>query len=289
VDYSPNRQHQSIGTDRLQKAIERNRAKQAQRVGGPNNQRPRDNFQEDLFGRERENFSTPPQRSLPRQPFSSEGSSRHSNSNSNGGQLAASSPARPMRRTIGLSSDEIGFTNNLRQAPNRVPGTIGYNTGRNQSAVSALGGSVGGSRTGATSNISSIKRSEGTIGVGRNDRVFEKSKERDREKSKSFWANIFIYAGWAFCFFLALRMSFAERGAWEYYRRHQVLDSRMELLNSVKMQNDTIKSEIELLQNDKNYQKKIIRDTLGFISDDEYLVLFPEEERETAQVESSLH
>jgi hypothetical protein len=35
--------------------------------------------------------------------------------------------------------------------------------------------------------------------------------------------------------------------------------------------------EIERMHNDVGYQKKLVRDNLGFIASDEYLVLFPKE------------
>ena len=48
-------------------------------------------------------------------------------------------------------------------------------------------------------------------------------------------------------------------------------------LSRIKKENMQIVREIERMQTDTAYQKKLVRDNLGFIAADEFLILFPKE------------
>jgi cell division protein FtsB len=85
-----------------------------------------------------------------------------------------------------------------------------------------------------------------------------------------------IYAGWAFCFILLLRLIFAGGGILDNLSRRENLDAKISEYNAVEKENETLGKEIELIMKNKAYQKKLVRDHLGFIASEEFLVLFRE-------------
>jgi len=82
---------------------------------------------------------------------------------------------------------------------------------------------------------------------------------------------------WAFFAFLVLRLIFANGGVTDYWSQRSVLNDRLKELRSIKKENMLLVSEIEKMQTDAAYQKKLVRDNLGFIEKDEFLILFPKD------------
>ncbi len=82
---------------------------------------------------------------------------------------------------------------------------------------------------------------------------------------------------WAFFAFLILRLFFANGGVTDYWSQRSVLNDRMKELRSIKKENMQLVSEIEKMQTDAAFQKKLVRDNLGFIAKDEFLILFPKD------------
>lgn len=82
---------------------------------------------------------------------------------------------------------------------------------------------------------------------------------------------------WLFCGFLVLRLIFASGGVTDYFSQKSILGDRLSELSRIKNENMGLVSEIERMQLDAGYQKKLVRDNLGFIAPDEYLVLFPKD------------
>lgn len=82
---------------------------------------------------------------------------------------------------------------------------------------------------------------------------------------------------WLFCGFLVLRLIFASGGVTDYFSQKSTLNDRLSELSRIKNENMGLVSEIERMQLDAGYQKKLVRDNLGFIAPDEYLVLFPKD------------
>ena len=76
-------------------------------------------------------------------------------------------------------------------------------------------------------------------------------------------------------FFLGI-VIFGNRGVVDYVGRHGVLEEKNNHLKYLAKENEDIKFQIYRLQNDKTYQRQIIRDYLGYIAKDEYLVIFAE-------------
>jgi cell division protein FtsB len=84
-------------------------------------------------------------------------------------------------------------------------------------------------------------------------------------------------AAWIFAIFLVLRLAFAKGGMTDFYAQHKLLNQRQSELLSIKTENMQMVREIERMYTDAGYQKKLVRDNLGFIAADEFLVLFPKD------------
>lgn len=98
-------------------------------------------------------------------------------------------------------------------------------------------------------------------------------KKRKRTAGKSFewsWSKL----GWLFCGALILRIFFMESGILDYHSMNQTLDKKQENLISLRQENASIIQEIHKIKTSQAYQKKLARDHLGVIAEDEYLVLF---------------
>lgn len=89
-----------------------------------------------------------------------------------------------------------------------------------------------------------------------------------------------VYFGWAFCFFLVLRLIFAGGGIVDNIKKSNILASKNEELNFVEQENIATSKEIALIEKNAIYQKKLVRDNLGFIASDEFLILFQEEKKQ---------
>ena len=101
-----------------------------------------------------------------------------------------------------------------------------------------------------------------------------------RKKAKSIdpkYTEYFVKACWAFCAIMILRLIFASGGVSDYYDQKNSLSDRANELKTIKNENMQLVLEIERMRSDVGYQKKLVRDNLGFIASDEFLVLFPKE------------
>lgn len=98
-------------------------------------------------------------------------------------------------------------------------------------------------------------------------------------KSKIGLRDYILKAGWIFCFFILLRLLFADRGVMEYYSRMELLQKNNMGLKQLLQENIALSENIIAIQYDKTYQKKLVRDHLGFISKDEFLILFPKKKK----------
>lgn len=80
---------------------------------------------------------------------------------------------------------------------------------------------------------------------------------------------------WIFCFSMILRLIFMDQGVIDFVKMENRLSGREEILKEIQNENKDIMNEIDLIKNNPGYQKKLVRDHLGAISSDEYLILFP--------------
>ena len=102
----------------------------------------------------------------------------------------------------------------------------------------------------------------------------------NRKKSKPLDPAIVSFltkCAWFFAGFLFLRLVFAKGGVTDFYSQHKVLTQKQSELKQIKDENMQLVREIERMHTDAGYQKKLVRDNLGFIASDEFLVLFPKE------------
>jgi cell division protein FtsB len=205
----------AIGSDRLRKAIERNRAKQAKRSGQAARAAAHDDW------------------SLP----------------GNSSRMSSSSAAsvRGTRRSV-ASADNVEFTTALRKS-SRAPAPVNYSEAKTPTVVTRK----------STRKVTSTRTSA-------------------KPKSKILKnTNEYVIKGiWVFCAILLLRLVFSDGGVRDYYAKKDVLQGRFDELARIEKENRSLVKEIELLRKDPRYQRKVVRDHLGYISQDEYLILFPE-------------
>ncbi len=195
----------NIGSDRLRKAIERNRAKQAKRESG----------------------------------------------------ASTSSPAQAAsRRTIG-SQDNVEFTTTLRKGNHRAPAPVSYGSAKEPTVVTRT------ARKSTTKTLAKAKPRTRTT----------------RKKSKILQStNEYVVKGiWVFCAILLLRLVFSDGGVRDFYAKKEVLQGRHKELARIEEENKNLLKEIDHLKKDPQYQKKVVREHLGYIAKDEYLILFPEQ------------
>jgi cell division protein FtsB len=74
---------------------------------------------------------------------------------------------------------------------------------------------------------------------------------------------------------ILFKMVFAPGGALELRERLSTIDARSREIERMASEQEMLKSEIERLKKDSRYQRQIVRDHLGLISKDEFLIIFP--------------
>lgn len=258
--------------DRLRKAIERNRAKQAKRdamgetaasVGasqsdGPlfsNNSAPRvaggglnsrlrsattnsNEAQTRLGGNPRfSTSSTPSQRPVGMPPAPESMPSKEDRGWGSGllkkKVSSLTSSAEPTRKTV-AKPDDTEFVAPMRKAVAKAPAKVGY--------------------TSAKRKVNTRKKGTDTSFVG-----------------------YLVKFGWAFCTFLLFRLVFSAGGVMDYYSSLNLLEDKNYERERIIKDNKNLALEIKKIGNNSSYQKKLVRDNLGFIARDEYLILFPRE------------
>lgn len=198
---------QSLGSDRLRKAIERNRAKQAKR----------------------ETIQM------------SRGTSEATWSSS------APSPT-PERPTIAQNAEQVRFSSSLRQGPKKPPAPVSYS-----------------------------KRSTALVKAKPAARV--KTKRRSNLRKPLNVNDTVVKAFWAVCGVLVLRLIFSQGGVVDYYDRQEVLNERNYEKSRLEIENQNLRAEIELIKSNSAHQKKLVREHLGFIASDEFLILFAKDSK----------
>jgi cell division protein FtsB len=203
----------SIGSDKLRKAIERNRAKQVKRDG------KQTTF--NVSGPAKESKLPDEGWSLPRGRSTSVSALRQKR-----GVATRKSVAKP---------GDFEFTTNIRKSPRKAPSKVAY------------------ART--------------------SSRAVVKVKKKNKKKGP---LEIYLLRGvWVFCGFLLLRLFLSEGGVFDYYERLGDYESKERELLSIQNENSELIDEIDKMKKNSKFQKKLVRDHLGFISQDEYLILFP--------------
>ena len=91
------------------------------------------------------------------------------------------------------------------------------------------------------------------------------------------WQSYLVRGCWAFCALMLVRLFFSQGGVLDYYDQSKILSEKKLELEQIKSENLALTKEISRMMSDVGYQKKIVRDNLGFIAQDEFLILFPKE------------
>jgi cell division protein FtsB len=196
----------SVTSDRLKRAIDRNRAKQAKRSS---------------------TVSSAAKTEAPASGWSSRRSTK-----------MRAEPANT-RRTV-ARQDDVEFTTSIRKAPRKAPANVGYATSR------------------AMVSTTPVKR-----------------KAAPKRKKKQMKGQGFLLKlGWAFVGVLLVRLVFSGGGVLDYYERIEHISDKQNELASFHVENENLVEEIEQIQDSGKYQRKLVRDHLGFIARDEFLILF---------------
>ena len=91
---------------------------------------------------------------------------------------------------------------------------------------------------------------------------------------KEKWIERFQKLSWLGCFLLFFHLIFSDRGVADYYSQKKSLDKKVKGLAILQEEKKELKTNIGLIRKNKAHQKKLVRDHLGFISKDEFLILF---------------
>ncbi len=83
--------------------------------------------------------------------------------------------------------------------------------------------------------------------------------------------------GWALCAIILLRLVFSSGGLIDFYSKNNVYQEFEKELSNYETENQELRSEIQKITSNSTYQKKLVRDHLGFISKEEFLILFASE------------
>ncbi|MBT3236958.1 MAG: hypothetical protein HN353_13465 [Bdellovibrionales bacterium] len=82
-------------------------------------------------------------------------------------------------------------------------------------------------------------------------------------------------AGWLVCVAMMVNLTISEGGVLDFYAKKRLLTSYQWEHQTVLDENDAIELEIKRIRSDHRYQKRLVRDHLGFILKSEFLILFP--------------
>ncbi len=255
----------SISSDRLRKAIERNRAKQAKRATGAQSRGTVDlsSASSRPSASERSGIS----RTGSRLPGS--GTLRGRTTASSMGASAGMPPGGPSsggptRRSVARPGEQE-FATSVRRESVKAPADVSYvsNTtptrARTATVVPATTRRTTTTRTTARSTARSTTRRKTTAAQDKRTRYF-------------------VMGCWILLGVMCLRLVFSRGGVIDFYANKGLLEGKVEEYHSIEAENKNLLGEIKKIKASKSYQKKLVRDHLGFIAKDEFLILFSKEE-----------
>ena len=105
--------------------------------------------------------------------------------------------------------------------------------------------------------------------------AFQKTLRSVKRKEK--WKKFLLKCLWPFYGYLLIKLAISKGGAIDYYDKQNFLQNRYQNLQEIHNENQQLIKEINLIKNNEGHQKKLIREHLGFIDENEYLVLFSQE------------
>jgi len=119
-----------------------------------------------------------------------------------------------------------------------------------------------------------VTRAPAKVGYATAKRKVNTKSKKGTDKN---FIDYLVKFGWAFCSFLLFRLIFSAGGVMDYYSSLNLLDEKHYENQSIIDDNKKLAVEIKKIGKDSIFQKKLVRDNLGFIARDEYLILFARE------------
>ena len=259
-EFDDSEEEESIASERLRKAIERNRRKQEARE---------EHRSISSFSPKREFSMKSP---LPRSPFDREESRRPSRLSPSS---QVSSPSRLSPQSQVPSQSRLSPQSRLRSR-SRI------NSQSQMPSSSRSASPIGNRMVRNTSGDLKGRLSSSSVNSFRNQGAYlDRSLMNHKVKEPSpFYLKLqdYLIKGiWIFCGLLSLRLVFSDGGVFEYYDRKKILELKNQEKAKIYKANKDLNKEIKKIKDNSYYQKKLIREHLGFISKDEYLVLFAKE------------
>lgn len=220
-----------MGSDRLRKAIERNRLKQAKRAGRST---------QGAGATKADSKSSHSQGDF----FSSSTQSTQKRSWSPPGARTRTRPTgtSSIRRGVARPDEETEFSTDIK------------------------------SRRGATKRATKADYLPATTKPRRKRAA---RKVATRKRSDRDFIRYLVIGAWIFCGLLLVRLIFSGGGVVDYYSSKSLLDSRHNEHQRIIAENHELREEIRLIESSTSYQRQLVRDHLGYIASDEFLVIFP--------------
>jgi cell division protein FtsB len=244
----------SISSDRLRKAIERNRAKQAKRAASAGGASSRGTV--DLSSASSRTSSSE------RSGFTLPGRGRRATAGtaSSASSMSASSSTR---RNVGRAGEQE-FATSVRRNVQKAPADVSYVSKTPASRATR-------SRTATTTVVpaKTTRTTRTTRSTTTRRKISAKAEKRTR---------YFVMACWVLLGVMCLRLVFSRGGVIDFYANKGLLEGKVEEYQSIQVENKTLLKEIKKIRSSKSYQKKLVRDHLGFIAKDEFLILFSKED-----------
>lgn len=273
--------------DKLQRAIERNKKKMQQRQARMSSS---GSSSSSLASKLRQTGAGPDQIRKPSTSSSilermRANKSAPSSSQASSASMNASRANRPSGGSSAASSLADKLRRNSAGTPPEIPGSREMPQRSSMSSSSGLGSMNSGPARRPVTSADSI---EMQAPVRRNSlpaknvdyettRVTRQSKSTSRKvkKKKTFeLASWFVKGAWLFCGFLILRLLFSEGGIVEYQQTKASYVNMQKELADLKVENENLMIELKNMKESSLFQKKLVRDHLGYIDKNEYLVLF---------------
>jgi len=262
----PNRSQpaDSISSDRLRKAIERNRAKQAKRsrtAAGASSRGTVDlnSASSRTSASDRSGFNRPGS-GLPGRGRSASSHSGAGRTSGTSASMSSSSSGGATRRNVARPGEQE-FATSVRRNVQKPPADVSYVSSTQRSrATRAKAATVVPATTRRTTRT--------TRSTTTRRKISAKAEKRTR---------YFVMGCWVLLGVMCLRLVFSRGGVIDYYANKGLLEGKVEEHQSIQVENKTLLKEIKKIRSSKGYQKKLVRDHLGFIAKDEFLILFSTE------------
>lgn len=152
--------------------------------------------------------------------------------------------------TIAQNAESVRFSSSLREGPRKPPAPVSYS-----------------------------KKSTALVKAKSPSTRTKKPKRRSNLRKPLDVNDTVVKAFWVICAVLVLRLIFSQGGVVDYYERQTALNERLYERERLEIENQNLRSEIELIKSNASHQKKLVRDHLGFIASDEFLILFAKDSK----------